>query len=947
VPTVDALPLFFQASFSQIFFSQAPFYGICAIMSPQRLIYLVLSALLIFMLRQNLSAQIPADAQEIYVETTYKRYVRTVLVCQYYGDSVYVPLRDVFMKLSVDIHLDMETKSATGFFIRNDSTYHFDFQRRTLQYAGKTFPLPQSAFLVGTLDVWVLPSVLARVLGLMIDIDVNNLAANISSSAALPAEEQYERKMRRKQAELARQRESEAEGKAFARRGAFFDRSRHVLNGGFFSYSLSSSFSRLASAHSYSMSAQAELFGGELQASALGTIVPLSTSMGEQQSTTTATTANNIVHSSGATLASSFNAAFRWDYALKQNAWLTHIRVGTLPGFGSRQGLLLGVQLSNEPLRPASDLGSFTYSGLALPKWEIEAYLNSQFVGVTFADSLGRYSFSIPLQYGSGLLQLKLYGTRGEIREETHRVQVPASFAPVGEFRYVLTGGMVLNDTNGGLSLKTSYGLASWLSAQASVELDPFSQRWTMAGALSARLGTSSVAAIEAAPGAFYRATFSTEIGTAVAATLSHTQYADYSLAVSGGKAAQTLLSTTVSGDIAGMPINLRLQAARDGYPLNVTSYSGLVGFAANLGGMRLALDARGFAGTLQRGETQANGSLVANLSYSVQGTSGFWNIFEGTMISAGATYQLSSNQITDIRGEISRSLWQGARLRYLVFRDMSSGYTGSALQLSIDASFLRTTLSATLDPQQPTLSASVQGSIAYDRNYGKVFFTNTPPTGGAASVRLFLDKNGNGVFDGKDEVLKNASVAFKQSVIATRDDDGIIRVKDLTPYAEYEVSVDENSLDNPLLLPASPGYVFIADPAAYKPIDIPLVMAGAASGIVRLDDEKRTPVPGLNITFRKRDGGYEKTTTTFGDGTFYQMGLPPGAYTVALDSNQLTMLKVNPSPEKRFFTVRITADGDMIDNLDFTLIPRAAESPAPAKTAKPRPSPKTKTDRR
>jgi hypothetical protein len=76
-------------------------------------------------------------------------------------------------------------------------------------------------------------------------------------------------------------------------------------------------------------------------------------------------------------------------------------------------------------------------------------------------------------------------------------------------------------------------------------------------------------------------------------------------------------------------------------------------------------------------------------------------------------------------------------------------------------------------------------------------------------------------------------------------------------------------------------------------------------------------------------------------------MGLPPGAYTVALDSNQLTMLKVNPSPEKRFFTVRITADGDMIDNLDFTLIPRAAESPAPAKTAKPRPSPKTKTDRR
>ncbi|MFY7999905.1 MAG: carboxypeptidase regulatory-like domain-containing protein [Candidatus Kapaibacteriota bacterium] len=868
----------------------------------------------------QIQAQIPEDAQEIYVETSYKRYLRTVLVCQFHHDSVYVPLRDVFVKLNLDIQLDIGSATAQGFFIRTDSAFTFTFKRNNVTYANRLYTLKKEDYLIGAIDVWILPSVLERVFGLKVDVDINNLAANISCSLPLPAEEQYERKMRRKQAELARQRETDAEGKAFARKGAFFDRTRHVLNGGFLTYSLSSSFSKSASAHSYSLNAQAELFGGDLSAAALGTIVPNATS--------------------------TFTPSFRWDYALKQNAWLTHIRLGTLPGIGTRQGTLLGVQLSNEPLRPMSDLGKFSYQGLALPNWEVEAFLNSQFLGVVFADSVGRYSFDVPLQYGSGLLQIKMYSPKGEIREETHRIQVPTAFAPPGELRYILTGGVVLNDTCFGMSLRTGYGIASWLSAQANIELDPFSNRWTATGALALRLGTGYIALLEAAPGTLYRATLNGEIGTALTATLSHTMYADNSLAVSGGKSAQTLLSASVAADIAGLPLNLRLQASRDAYPLNVNSYSGLFGFAANILGMRVSLDARGFAGSLQTGETQANGSLVAAVSYAIQGINGMMNFMDGTTISAGTTYQFASHQLTDIRGEISRTLWSGSRLRYIFFRDMTSGYTSSALQLSIDASFMRAGASATLDPEQPSYSANIQGSIVYDRNYGKVFFTNTPPSGGAASIRLYLDKNGNGVFDGKDEVLKNVSVAFKQSVITTRDDDGIIRVKDLTPYAEYEVSIDEASLDNPLLVPTSPGYIFIADPSAYKPVDIPLFMAGAVSGSVTRDDEKKTPVPGLTVTFRKRDGTVEKTATTFGDGAFYLMGLPPGSYTATLDTAQLGLLKVTASPEKRFFTVRVTSDGDSIENVDFTLSALPSQIPLNKPKKEKTATPKTNTNK-
>jgi len=84
--------------------------------------------------------------------------------------------------------------------------------------------------------------------------------------------------------------------------------------------------------------------------------------------------------------------------------------------------------------------------------------------------------------------------------------------------------------------------------------------------------------------------------------------------------------------------------------------------------------------------------------------------------------------------------------------------------------------------------------------------------------------------------------------------------------------------------------------------------------------------VPGIEIHIQSVNGKYRNNIRIFADGSFYQMGIPPGKYIAYVDSTQLTILDASCDPPIRSFDVKITAEGDYIEGMKFLLNKRQAE---------------------
>jgi hypothetical protein len=93
----------------------------------------------------------------------------------------------------------------------------------------------------------------------------------------------------------------------------------------------------------------------------------------------------------------------------------------------------------------------------------------------------------------------------------------------------------------------------------------------------------------------------------------------------------------------------------------------------------------------------------------------------------------------------------------------------------------------------------------------------------------------------------------------------------------------------------------------------------------------KLEAVPGVEIHVQSIKDKYRKDIRVFADGSFYEMGVPPGKYIAYVDSAQVGVLGASCDPPIRLFDVRITAEGDYIEGMKFLLKKQQAEKSIPA----------------
>jgi hypothetical protein len=115
-------------------------------------------------------------------------------------------------------------------------------------------------------------------------------------------------------------------------------------------------------------------------------------------------------------------------------------------------------------------------------------------------------------------------------------------------------------------------------------------------------------------------------------------------------------------------------------------------------------------------------------------------------------------------------------------------------------------------------------------------------------------------------------------------DAHGRYAVWDLVPFVSMNIAVDSMSLRNPLWVPAFSLATVMVGPNMVRHVDIPVSPAAEVSGHVLLETSSgQRPVGGMRLELVNRQTGRRYEATTFSDGEFYVLGLPPGECEVSI----------------------------------------------------------------
>lgn len=842
--------------------------------------------------------QASVTPEEAPLTLRYSPYVNVAITALYRGSGFYLPLSETLAALEVEYRRDPHVRRASGVYGTTHTPYSIDIDRLIATVGERRIALSRDSVIITELEFYVRPALLEQLFGWRVTVDEGTLTVTIASDAELPVAESTRRRQKD-----ARLRAAASDTTVPAMR---YPREWRALDGGVLQYQLTGARTNAANATTdvaFDAGLGAELLGGDVEGRVRG-----------------GTRAGSVAIT---------DRDVRWHYAFGDGPLLSQATVGRIFAAGLQSREMDGIEITNRPVEPRRVLATHAIEGDIQPDWEVELFVNDRLVGYTRADPLGHFRFDVPLTYGTSVIRLRYHGPGGEVRDEDRAVQVPFTFVPPGRADYSLAAGRLT--TGGGRVAQgnMAVGLFNWLTSSVGAEYLPDSlpTRPIVYSNLSARVGSEVVMSVDAAPSMLYRATAEMAFPSQAQLTMAGTQYGENALLNPQHLHREMSAQAYVPIRMGGAPFYLRADGSHQLREDGGTSLQWEGDIAANVGALSPSLGYResaaslptsGGAGTRSR-ELRAAGFLFI----------GNWALIprpiRGMMVRTAAGYDLQRHGMGELDVYLSQRVGRGKRLEVSYARDFLTGTRRLDLRFLLEGSSLRASTTLHHEPTGETVEQVVSGAVSVDPHLVHVSLSDRQWMGRAgASMRLFLDENGNGTFDDGEALLPGGKLRFDEVVLTQSSRPGVVRAADMQPYHRYVAAVDVSSIKNPLWIPRFPSFSFVADPNRYTTIDVPFYAGGIVEGtVLRRVGKEDLPLPGLRVTLRSADAHFTATVHTFADGTFYHPGVPPGHYEAVIDSTQLELLDASPEPAVRRFEVRATRDGDDVEKVDFLLLPR------------------------
>jgi hypothetical protein len=592
-----------------------------------------------------------------------------------------------------------------------------------------------------------------------------------------------------------------------------------------------------------------------------------------------------------------------WSRAWPAGRWLTRLQLGDGLMSGPRPEISRGFSISNGPISRAILVEDLPFAGVLPPDWSIEAYRAGHLVGFDSVDASGRYTLTLPVQYGEHPVEFVAYGPFGEVRSFNRTFRALPSMVPAGVWEYGLSAGACRSTRcDAAANLDLRHGLSRRWTVRAGLDQIWGGVRTSLAHPYAGVVGTPTNALgveFEGVANLLYRAGVRLEPSTRLRLTADYVSYADSSgspFLPSGTRAQWSLYGRLMPGRRTGALV----LEAQGTHTLTTTGTrdQARAGAALQLQNMVVRPYVRGertsaASGPVARGYLGMDATVLPPRSLGpVLG--GFW--LQGDVeVQAG-------NSLSSAAVLIARNLGRGFRLE--AGTRWEHGLSGPVYTLSLvsqldvvrSASLL--TAPAGADADEARLDQSVSGSVVWSHGGGAPLFSSEPSLDrGGVGGRVFLDLNGDRHWQ-LDEPAAPGTRLLVGNRWVTAGADGRYSLWNVPPWEELLISVDTSSLASPWWTPGYGAMSVMPTPNLVRSIDVPLVIGGIIEGSLFVEGSaSRSVTRPLPIRLVELGSRTQTIIESFSDGSFYRMGLPPGRYEARVDETILRSLGLAGEP--------------------------------------------------
>lgn len=567
------------------------------------------------------------------------------------------------------------------------------------------------------------------------------------------------------------------------------------------------------------------------------------------------------------------------------------------------------------------------------PGWEVELYRNGVLIDVQVVGDAAQYEFlEVPLEFGENRFEFVLYGPFGEEKRDERIVfagsglnfgEVSYSLSAVQDGESLIEGFQATQKGDEGTGrYRGSLNLGLGFDTTARLNVDSFEVDGDRLYDASIGFSTS-FAKVQTSLGYNSRERSLDSITGQVRGRLGQETSATlrYSEFVTAGLSEQLIpedrnlwsLDSSLASRIFANPFNLNVNHdERQSSSLTRASF----GTTIPTPWSRVS---KAFFYQRQEQDGNVDGSSGGTLNLSID--------HDPWRFRSGGAYSISpKSQVTSVFGSANIQIDRAMRLNFDVTHNPLGDYTNYRMGFSWALDYVQISPQVSYDSNERWVGL-VSFSTSFNPRPGRYLpaIDRLSQAGyGAVHARVFMDDNGNGIWNENEEGLGDARIHAVQAFRTTESaEDGDAYLTRLRSDYVTDIAIDPLSLPDFDLDATTPGASVRPRPGSWSTVDFPVVRTMELEGYVRheIDGGKElVPAPRVLVRLLDSEGKSISQQRTVFDGFYLFSDVAPGTYNLELRGELDGRLVEKPGQ------ITVTSAGGVIRDLNFTI---AAESRA------------------